>query len=199
MKIFSSLKRLVSELMPYDGSWAICGGVAASLYRETPRFTGDIDIALINSPGGSAREVAERVLASMGYAPKLGFIVGKDGKLRDGPALILAREDQLGSFVGIDFLLPVQTWIGPAVVRAQKNAVDYGFGTFPTITPEDLIIAKLIASEESPDRPHDIDDVISILKGSHKVDGKYILQSAANFKLKIPKQVLGLLPSGGEL
>ncbi len=47
MKLFSELKRATEILLEYPSQWAICGGVAASIYREKARFTDDIDFRLL--------------------------------------------------------------------------------------------------------------------------------------------------------
>ena len=56
MKIFDELVRAGKLLSEYPGQWAVCGGVAASIYRSRARFTDDIDFALIDT----ARISAER-------------------------------------------------------------------------------------------------------------------------------------------
>ncbi|NMC61775.1 MAG: nucleotidyl transferase AbiEii/AbiGii toxin family protein [SAR324 cluster bacterium] len=189
MQIYDRLKEIFSKLQPYNGRWAICGGIAACLYRAEPRYTGDIDIVLGSLPTAEARELAEKLLSSLGYQPKLGFLQGLEGVLIKGPALIMAREDNLKEFVGIDFLLPVQAWIDPAVRRAQNNLIDFGFSEIPTITPEDLIVAKLFALHSSPKRPYDIDDVQSILSNLKDIDSEYILQAIDKYGLKVPSEI----------
>ena len=190
MQIFDKLKQIILELQPYQGKWAICGGVAACLYRAEPRFTGDIDIVLGGIPVQEAIEFAEEILKHLGYKPILGFISDLDGKLIKGPGLIVAREDQHKAFVGIDFLLPVQPWIEPAVHRAQSNLIDYGFSKVPTITPEDLIIAKLFALQSAPSRPYDLDDILSILSSVKKIDFGCIRQAVAEYSIKVPPEVV---------
>lgn len=190
MQIFDSLKRVVSELHPHEGRWAICGGIAACLYRAEPRYTGDIDIVLGGIPIQEARELAEGILSRLGYKPILGFITDLDGKLISGPALIVAREDKQRSFLGIDFLLPAQPWIEPAIHRAQINRIDYGFAELPTITPEDLIIAKLFALQSSPARPYDLDDVLSILNNLENIDFDYVNQAITQYSINVPPEVV---------
>lgn len=179
MKLFAKLKQTVAALAEWEGRWAICGGVAASLYREIPRFTGDIDIALIDSPIKSAQQFAEEILPRLGYSPKLGLIADASGELLPGVSMIIGREDRPGSFQGLDFILPAMPWVEPAVIRAQGNKLDYGFGYLPTIIAEDLVLAKLYALNNSPERATDLDDIISILEHEKGLDVQAIGKLAA--------------------
>jgi hypothetical protein len=138
VKLFDALKRTVAILDQYRACWALCGGVAASVYRDTPRFTGDIDIAIINTAGNAAKDIAQEVCKTLGYKPLAGWVTDHAGELIRPQALVLGREDNQGTFVGIDFLLPVLPWIPLAVERAQANCLDFGFALLPTITLEDL-------------------------------------------------------------
>ena len=189
MKLFENLKRIAKILESTSNDWAICGGIAACLYRDKPRFTGDIDIILSDSPETPARKAAEKIVSELGYKPALGFISGTRRKASDGPALVVGRENDAGNYVGIDFLLPVMPWIAASVERAQSNMIDYGFAKLPTITPEDLIIAKLFAIEDSPDRPYDLDDIKSILLQTKELDREYILRKIEEFNLPVPESV----------
>ncbi len=191
MKLFSGLKRVIERLEPRTGSWAVCGGIAASLYRENARFTADIDIALIDTEQLKARALAERVLKELGYKPALGFVPDFEKKGGQRLALILSREGENERFEGIDFLLPVFPWVPGAVRRGQSNLIDYGFARVPTITAEDIIISKLFALRGGDPRAIDKDDILSILQ-SQKVDREYILRRAKSYSLAIPRWAKGL-------
>lgn len=160
MRILQSLKRTIELLTPWEGSYAICGGVAACLYRETPRYTGDIDIAIIDSSSKSAHEIAETVLKGLGYEPIVGFVTNHRGELMQQVALVVGREADQSKYSGIDFLLPVLDWVEPAVRRAQHNKLDFGFAQIASLTPEDLIVAKLFALQGAPERTHDLDEAL---------------------------------------
>jgi hypothetical protein len=194
MRIFDCLKLLVSQLNSEPIEWAIAGGVAACIYRSEPRYTGDIDIII--SPRrveSDAALIAEGVLKRLGYKPILGFIAGEKIKTIGKPSLIAAREDTKGSFVGIDLILPVLPWVGPAIVRAQANKIDYGFGYLPTITPEDLVIAKLSAIQDTPDRPYDRDDIVSVCKNSPNLDRVYIVTQVSLFQIEVPTDLRSVI------
>jgi Nucleotidyl transferase AbiEii toxin, Type IV TA system len=186
MKLFSELQRVVKHLEPYQGSWAICGGIAACIYRDKARFTADIDIAICNSANQEAEEIAASILQAMGHTPALGFITDPNGSGQQTKALIHSRDSTSEFYLGIDFLLPVFPWVNAAVIRAQTNQIDYGFTKIPTITVEDLIIAKLFALNTTPERLQDKDDVLSILV-RQKIDELYVERQATLYNLDIPR------------
>ncbi len=186
MKLFDTLKLVTQELKNHNTTWAICGGIAASIYRETPRFTGDIDIALVDGNNSSALDIAESICKNLGHTPIRGFISDQEGKLSSGPALIASRDDVTSTYHGVDFLLPSVPWITNAVALAQKNVIDYGFAALPTLTPEDLIISKIYAYSDAPDRPYDLDDILSIQAALPKIDYKYISEKCRELKLRPP-------------
>jgi hypothetical protein len=188
MRIFNELKRVTKHLRTKPACWAVCGGIAASLYRDLPRFTADIDIAIIDTPELAAKEFAWAVLSEMGYQPKVGFVPDPAGGRKQRAALICAREDSTQMFSGIDFLLPVFPWVPDAVARAQSNVIDYGFAALPTITEEDLLVAKITAMRDSV-RPQDEDDVRSVLRHSKGLDGNYVQRQCKRFETPIPKWI----------
>ena len=93
MKLFSNLKRTAQILNRSPGCWAVCGGIAACVYRTTPRFTGDIDIALIDFVGCPAKGIAEDVAREIGYSPIAQWITDNQGEVVKEQALVLGREN----------------------------------------------------------------------------------------------------------
>ncbi len=192
MKLFEVLKQTALLLLEHPGQWAVCGGVAASIYRRKARFTDDIDFALIDSPAMSAENLAGTILRRLGYGEYIGFVPDPENNNQQLRALICARTQEDQRFAGIDFLLPVQRWIPEAVALAQFNSIDYGFAELPTVTPESLILAKLIALSGSPDRYQDLDDIQEILKSVPlKLD--YLEAQIALHNLKVPSNILALI------
>src|ERR1700741_1532305 len=110
MKIFSELQKLSKHLEAWKGAWALCGGVAASLYRDTPRFTVDIDVAIVAQGDTSAEKIAQKVLAEMKYPSLIGFVPGFSPQEKQLRALVSTRHEATDKYVGIDFLLPVFPW-----------------------------------------------------------------------------------------
>lgn len=194
MKLNVNFKSVVSALAEWDVRWAVCGGMAAGVYRKEPRFTADIDIALVDTPKAKAREIAESIITKFGLEPKIGFIESKSGALLPGAALVSVKDEIEGSYFGFDFLLPLLPWVTLAVERAQSNLLDFGFGKIPTISPEDLIIAKLFAHQTAPGRPYDLDDILSILGNNSDLDFGYLKTQITRLALPVPDQVGALLP-----
>lgn len=188
MKIFSELKRLVEGLQGYEGTWALCGGVVASIYRQTPRFTADIGVAIIDCADQSAEDMASAVIKKMGYKPIVGFVPNFSGRSGQQKALICGRSEQSERFVGVDFLLPVFPWVSKGVQRAQENKVDYGFARLPTITVEDLLLAKILAINEG-ERLQDLDDARSILSETLRIDSDYLINEALRIGIVVPDWV----------
>ncbi len=192
MKIFSELKKATGLLSKYEGQWAIAGGIAASIYRSKPRFTDDIDFALIDGENGTAAEIAEEVILKLGYQVYKGFVPHPLKNNQQILGLLCARTSEHEKFVGLDFLLPEQFWIKDAVELAQSNKIDYGFADLATVTPEHLILAKISAVQSNPQRYQDLDDITEILK-SVDVDVAIINQMAESYGLTIKKEVSVLL------
>lgn len=193
MKIFSELQRVTRILKEYSGQWALCGGVAASIYRNTPRFTNDIDFALIDSKEISAKEIAETVINNLGYKLYQGFIpnANKEKKIVNG--LICARsENENEHFIGFDFLLPKYSWVNTAVNLAQRNKINFGFDNLPTITPESLIIAKLVALTNNRERYQDMDDIKEIINNL-KIDFDYIKKELKDMNVELEEGLIKLI------
>lgn len=189
MKLFASLKLVVQILKDCPLDWAICGGIAACLYRETPRFTGDIDIALGPSEKSEPLDVAEKAIRGLGYEPIRGYVRDQNGKLLEGPGLVVGRENKETGYLGVDFLLPRMPWVADAVLRAQDNTLDYGFAALPTLVPEDLIVAKLYALSGNPQRAQDLDDVLSIMKHLPEIDREFVGAQVERLGITLPTDV----------
>ncbi len=196
MKLLQNLKIAINCLQQWPGCWAICGGVAACIYRKTPRYTGDIDIAIIDHAALPAVKIAQCVVSHLGNKPLAGWVTDQHGVLIKDQALVIGRESGDGSYVGIDFLLPVLPWIRESVTRAQKNDLDYGFARVPTITPEDLIIAKMYAYQGNPDRSTDLDDILSLARDGITLDRAYLADRIRSYSLLPAKNVLNALKLG---
>lgn len=189
MRIFQKLKASIELLKPWEGYYAICGGIAACLYRDIPRYTADIDIAIIDTPTKTARAIAEETVQTLGYVPKLGFVTDRYDKLIAQPALIIGREESDGKYLGIDLLLPVLDWIEDAVKRAQLNKLDYGFAEVASVIPEDLIVAKLFALQVNDNRKYDLDDILSIIRNISNLNQSLLTEMLIKYELKLPLEV----------
>ena len=59
----------------------------------------------------------------------------------------------------------------------------------PTITPEDLIIAKLFAWADCPDRLLDLDDLVSLCSAAINLDEDFLGERLDRYNLQIPPQL----------
>jgi len=187
MKIFQELRRVFEALQPFEGYWCLCGGVAASVYGAEGRFTNDIDVALMDTPSQTANEVASQVLQQLGYQAMLGFVRDPNhSSSQQVLGLLVGRVSGNDAFVGVDFLLPVFPWVEDAVTRAQLARFDFGFAKIPTIQPEDLLIAKLHALRDAPERGVDLLDIRSMMRASHSLDFEYLNRKLLQYNLTLP-------------
>ena len=199
MNLEQTLELVVGILNERGLSYALAGGLAASLYRDELRVTQDIDIVLISD--GNTLELAESLLKELKLKPRLARKADLEGgplfaiKRNNTPPLIVAgRDPQKKEIIGVDFILPAMPWANAAVERAKSNQIDFGFGKVPTISVEDLIVAKLWAICGSKKREKDVDDLRSIFSVGHELDCSYIVGHMQEHLLRIPESLEGDVP-----
>ncbi len=124
---------------------ALIGGMAANLYRSEFRATKDFDFLVETFEG------LHEALETAGFEVELGAHGTQD------EWLIRATVDG----IGCDFSLAEIDIQERTIINAQSNA---GIATV-----EDLIVLKLIAN-----RPQDLDDLASIIKGGRSIDLEYV-------------------------
>ncbi|MEX2605735.1 MAG: nucleotidyl transferase AbiEii/AbiGii toxin family protein [Kiritimatiellia bacterium] len=71
--------------------------------------------------------------------------------------------------------------------------IDFGFGRIPTLTVEDVILAKLCAIQ-SKVRPKDLDDLDSIFTAKPAMDWSYLKREAERMQLRLPSSAKPFLP-----
>jgi hypothetical protein len=141
------LSTLAAWFKTEEASWAVIGGVAASLLGR-PRPTCNID-ALVNL---SERRWARFLKAG----ERLGFV------LRRANALPFAQETRVlqmrhqKSGLDVDIVLGSLPFENEVVAGATQ--VDLGGVSIPLVRPEDLIVMKSVGH-----RPRDLDDIEAIL------------------------------------
>lgn len=172
----------------------LADGLAASLYRDTPRLTTDVDIALAANPLQDPQIVAERLIREVGYVPALGWIDTSRLGEQAPVVMVIGRKPDDDFSSTRDILLPALPWVSGAVERAQFNRIDFGFARIPTITPEDLIIAKVCALKAEPDRFQDLDDIKAILARRDDLDFLYITEGFARLSLSLPRALKRFAP-----
>ena len=142
------LAALAEALAALHAQWYLFGAQAAIIWGR-PRLTADVDVTVRLEPEEPARLVA--ALESRGF------------RLRVGLADDFVRRTRVLPFVYLPNGLPLDVVLaGPGLeemflsraVRVQVAGV-----TVPVISPEDLVVAKVLAG-----RPKDIEDIRGILR-----------------------------------
>lgn len=78
--------------------------------------------------------------------------------------------------------------------RAQSHSVDFGFAKIPTMTREDVIIAKAFALAIEPNRFQDLDDLKSMFSTNRKMDLAYLKGELQRHTLQIPRSIADIAP-----
>lgn len=129
-------------------AWYVFGAQAAVIWGR-PRLTADVDVTAL---------VPDGVLdALLGDLARSGFV------LRISDAEEFVRRTRVLPFVHAGSHVPVDLVLaGPGleeVFLQRARRVDLGGTAIPVISPEDLVVTKILAG-----RPKDIDDVQSVLR-----------------------------------
>lgn len=199
MSLDELFKSAVHELRARNVPFAVAGGLAADLYRREPRLTMDVDFVILTESHGAQAAVA--VIEALGL--QAGIVRKAD--LDGGPQFAIRRRSTEACMVvgrlagastgeGVDILLPAIPWVTDAVQRAQANAVDFGFGSVPALTLEDVIIAKLYALGASALRAKDLDDLQSVFAAGHQIDTPYLAGQMQRFQITVPAAAEPFLP-----
>ena len=198
MTIEERLKQVVEILEKRDLRFALAGGMAASIYRAEPRTTVDVDFVL-DTPGGSSA-IAIEIIREVGLKEFVGRKADFDGgpmfaiKRRSSPEVVVVGRDPNNKVeVGLDFLLTTNPWAEKALKRAQGNQLNFGFGSVPTITVEDLIVAKLIAAQNFK-REHDVSDIRSVFSRKQGMDLGYVVSQMSDLGITVPDRVMDGVP-----
>ena len=200
MSLESLFQAAVEELAKRQISYAVAGGLAASLYRKEPRLTMDVDFVILtpSKSAGTAVDVLKTIGLEVGVARKADLAGGPLFAIRrrnTEPCMVVGREADNQHEEGVDILLPSIPWVRDAVLRAQDNHVDFGFGLVPAITLEDMVLAKLYALTAGIPRPKDMDDLQSIFDANgDEVDTAYLAGQMRCFKLVVPASTEPFLP-----
>lgn len=184
----------IKELKEINCEYAIGGGFAADLYRYEVRGTGDVDFLFFTD--GLEKEKGKALLKKLG-------LEGREATLFDlkrapgmnkksAEVFILVGRKGKGK-EGVDLLLSPFPWFKQAMKRSRSSLFDFGhgIGPVPTLTAEDVILAKLFAG-----RLKDWDDVNSIFQAHEdkdlpvKLDLNYLIEQMGKLNLTLPKECL---------
>ena len=137
----AELLRALGEVLPRWGAWYLFGAQAVIAYG-VPRLSADVDVTLRLTP-----DAPERFAEEMAHA---GFQIRVDD-----PEFV--RRTRVMPFVHASTGMPLDVVLAGSGLEdeflSRARLLDVGGTKVPTIHPEDLIIAKVLAG-----RPKDIED-----------------------------------------
>ena len=199
MLIKSLFKAAVREFEKRDIPFAVAGGFAADLYRQDPRLTMGVDFVILveKKAAATASEIIEALGLNSGVVRMADLAGGSMFAIKrktTQPCMVVGRKKGEETGGGVDLLLPEIPWVEQAVHRAQDNTVDFGFGAVPTMTVEDIIIAKLYALQATDLRGKDIDDLQSICASEMELNIAYLAGQISRLELTIPEKARPLMP-----
>lgn len=196
MMLISFLKNVVELLQKENIRFAVAGGMAASLYRLEVRTTKDLDFLIFVE--GKSEQKAQEVIGKFNLNVTLVRRADLEGgplhaikRKSTEPMIVVGRRDKE---IGLDFILPTMPWFENALNRAEKKVIDYGSVKAPTLTAEDVIIAKLYAVKNSSSRFQDLDDLKSIFEANHTLDINYLDDEMRRLGLGLPKAIVEFAP-----
>lgn len=150
----TALSALAAILRQLGIRWALIGALAANRYRASPRLTQDVDLLLADTgPGIEALEAAAR---AAGWDVRRASPEGE---------LLRLRHPEFGI---ADLLIAGTDYQQQAIRRAREEPIGNGENA-PVLTPEDVIVHKLIAG-----RTQDLADIEAILAAKVALDESYI-------------------------
>ncbi len=200
MSLDALFNAAVKELRKRKVTFAVAGGLAADLYRREPRLTMDVDLVIVAE--SHAVDTAVAVIESLGLHAGIARKADLAGgplfairQKRTEPCMVVGRPEGKPFAEGVDILLPAIPWARDAVRRAQANEVDFGFGPVPSLTLEDVILAKLYALMSAQLRAKDLDDLQSIFADSCEVDMPYLAGQMQRFNITVPNKAKPFLPA----
>jgi hypothetical protein len=187
-------EQVVKQLTRRSVRFALAGGMAASVYRAEARLTHDLDFLI----GVESKTDKEVMAIFKGFALSPHYI--RKAQLEGGPMfaikrkstpvyIIAGRSEEGKTPMGLDFILPTMPWSERALARAQHNTIDFGFGSLPCVTLEDMILSKLYALKNDQKRFNDLDDLKSIFGAFHPIDLAYLCSQMEALSLSLPESI----------
>ncbi|WP_018351113.1 nucleotidyl transferase AbiEii/AbiGii toxin family protein [Longispora albida] len=157
----AALRHVADDLERLGSGWALIGGFAVSA-RANPRFTSDIDIAVMVHGDVDAEELV-RWFTAHGYG-LLGSVEHDNGRLA------LARLTRPVDSVDITIdLLFASSGIELEIVHAAESLDVLGGLILPVAAIGHLIALKLLARDDKL-RPQDLMDLTGLLKAATPED-----------------------------
>ncbi|MBI4678462.1 MAG: nucleotidyltransferase family protein [Elusimicrobia bacterium] len=168
----SALRRLARVLERAGVPYAFIGGVAVNAWAQ-PRATFDLDVLVQASAEGEAR--LARRLRLAGFLP---WAPPPQAKVRLPIWSLVFGEGRDRTF--IDLFVAGDEYQFSALSR--RRAIPIGGGSIAVLSPEDLLLHKLVAG-----RTRDMADVESLLEAmGPKLDRHYLRRWARRLKVALP-------------
>lgn len=191
--------KVVGILKKEKVRYALAGGLVASLYRKEERVTKDLDFLIFSEP--HTRQKATQIILSLGLTANVIRKADLEGgplfaikKKRSQPWIIAGRGEGDSSRIGLDFILPEIPWFEGALIRAEQNNIDFGFGKVPCLTVEDVILSKFFSLKNDQTRFNDLDDLKSIFLAKRSLDLAYLSGQMQRLGLVVPKPIEEMAP-----
>lgn len=160
-RLEAALSRAASDLNRYGRKWALVGGFAVSA-RAEPRFTRDIDIAVMVDDDSGAEELVRRFMGD-GYT-FFASVEHDNGRL----ATVRLSQSTDGVSVLVDVLF-ASSGIEPEIARSAEDLEVVPGLTLPVATTGHLIALKLLARDDLS-RPQDLADLRGLLAAAADED-----------------------------
>ena len=162
------LARVASDLETMGVGWALVGGFAVSARCE-PRFTRDVDIAVVVADDAAAEDLVRRLLV-------LGYAVETTVEQVDRMAAVRLRAPLPGGVL-TDVLL-ASSGIEPEIV-AEADRIEVMPGLeLPVATVAHLVVMKLLARDDAS-RPQDAADLVALRQVVAQDDLEHARQAIA--------------------
>ena len=165
MDLIQFFKEVVKVLKTGNVDYALAGGMIASVYRENERTTNDLDFLIFS--GEKTQEVASS---------------------------IIKKFKKIENKIRLNFILPDMPWFEEALKRAKFNEIDFGFGSVPCLTKEDVVISKLYSLRNDAQRFNDLDELKSIFHAGFDIDIPYICGQMQKMGLPVPDSLKSMAP-----
>lgn len=153
-RLEAALRRAADDLNKSGRKWALIGGFAVSA-RAEPRFTSDVDVAVMVDDDRAAERLVHSLLTD-GYS-LFSSIEHDNGRL----ATVRLRRDIDGVDVVIDLLF-ASSGIEPEVARAAEILEIVPGLVLPVATVGHLLALKVLARDDLT-RPQDLADLRSLM------------------------------------
>ncbi len=160
--MLSDVIKAVSNIVADADRWVVFGAVAANIYRAEERFTYDVDVL---------------VTVNTEKLPTLIQIAARDGWTVTHNQSDWLLRLQHAHYGEVDIVRVEDDYQQQAMLRAR--AYELEGHTFHVLSPEDVIIHKMIA-----DRAQDEADVLSIFYAEHPLDWDYLSQYIREWALQ---------------